>query len=236
VSPRRGPDLPYSLVAGVTPLGSGWLVSSAKIAGATFAPEPPKTYPTFLEVLGERPAFSILVVNAPIGYLDRPEAGPRTCDLEARELLGRRGSVIQNAPCRAVLSGELSWQEAGLDAITATMLPRYREVADEMSPYRQRAIYEGNPELSFYQLNKDSPIVLSKRKESGRDERREVLLDRIPGIDKVIDVDLPFVRPKHLNDAAALMWTARRVFGRAARRLPKEVEWDSEGLRMEIVI
>jgi predicted RNase H-like nuclease len=49
-------------------------------------------------------------------------------------------------------------------------------------------------------------------------------------------VELPFVRPKHLNDAAALMWTARRVFGRAARRLPKEAEWDSEGLRMEIVI
>jgi predicted RNase H-like nuclease len=105
-----------------------------------------------------------------------------------------------------------------------------------MSPYGQRAVYEGNPELSFYQLNKDNPIVLSKRKESGRDERREVLIERIPGIDKVIDVDLQFVRPKHLNDAAALMWTARRVFGRAARRLPKEAEWDSEGLRMEIVI
>ena len=236
MSPRRGPDLPYSLVAGVTPIGSGWLVSSAKIAGATFAPEPPKTYPTFLDVLGERPAFSILVVNAPIGYLDTPKSGARTCDLDARELLGRRGSVIQNAPSRAVLRGDVSWQEGGLDAVTATMLPRYREVAEEMSPYRQRTIYEGNPELSFYQLNKDNPIVLSKRKESGRDERREVLLERIPGIDKVIDVDLPYVRSKHLNDAAALMWTARRVFGRAARRLPKEAEWDSEGLRMEIVI
>ena len=211
-------------------------MSSAKIAGATFAPEPPKTYPTFLEVLSERPAFSIVVVNAPIGYRDTPEDGPRTCDLDARALLGKRGSVIQNAPSRAALHGDLSWQEAGLDAITATMMPRYREVAEEMSPYRQRAVYEGNPELSFYQLNKDSPIVRSKRKESGRDERREVLLERIPGIDKVIDVDLPFVRPKHLNDAAALMWTARRVFGRAARRLPKEAEWDSEGLRMEIVI
>lgn len=54
------------------------------------------------------------------------------------------------------------------------------------------------------------------------------------GIDKVLDaaVDVP---RKHLYDVAALLWTARRVHGKAARRIPKEPEWDSEGLRMEIV-
>ena len=43
------------------------------------------------------------------------------------------------------------------------------------------------------------------------------------------------VPQKHLYDAFALLWTARRVFGHAAKRIPMEPEWDSEGLRMEIV-
>jgi len=57
----------------------------------------------------------------------------------------------------------------------------------------------------------------------------------MPGIDKVINASIPRVLEKHLLDAAALLWTARRVFGRAAKRLPAEAEWDSEGVRMEIV-
>ncbi len=50
MSPRRGPDLPYSVVAAVTPSASRWLVASAKVQGSTFAPEPPKVYDTFNEI------------------------------------------------------------------------------------------------------------------------------------------------------------------------------------------
>jgi predicted RNase H-like nuclease len=38
-----------------------------------------------------------------------------------------------------------------------------------------------------------------------------------------------------LLDAFALLWTARRVYGHAAKRLAVEPVWDSEGLRMEFV-
>jgi hypothetical protein len=31
------------------------------------------------------------------------------------------------------------------------------------------------------------------------------------------------------------MWTARRILGRAMTRLPLDPEWDSQGLRMELV-
>ena len=119
--------------------------------------------------------------------------------------------------------------------MTATLLPRYREVAVEMSPYRQRIVYEGHPELSFYQLNKDTPLKRSKIVEEGRDERRLVLEERLPGINKVLDAEIEGVPLKHLYDASALLWTARRVSGHAAKRIPNEAEWDSEGLRMEIV-
>lgn len=227
--------LPYSVVAGVTPCSVGWLVQSAKIHGSTFAPEMSRPYENFLEILSEHPAFEILVVNAPIGYLDTPEMGPRTCDREARELVGRRGTAIHNAPSRAVLNGLVDWRDGGVDAVTATLLPRYLEVAKEMSPFRQRLIYEGHPELSFYQLNKDASMKRSKKIRAGRDERLEVLESHIPGMEKILESDIKGVASKHVYDALAMLWTARRVWGRSARRIPTEPEWDSEGLRMELV-
>jgi predicted RNase H-like nuclease len=223
------------VVAGVTPCPSGWLLQGAKIHGATFAPESPRVYESFLDILGEHPAHEIVVINSPIGYLDTPEMGARTCDREVRELVGKRGSSIHNAPSRAVLDGLIEWNEAGLDAVTATMLPHYREVAKEMSPFRQRSVYEGHPELSFFQLNEDTSMKRSKKIEAGRDERLDVLESHIPGIEQVLEVEVDGVSDKHRYDALALLWTARRVFGHAAKRVPAEPEWDSEGLRMEMV-
>ena len=204
---------------------------------ATFAPEEPKVYETFLEVLNERPSFSIIVVNAPIGFLDNHESPPRTCDRESRAMLGRRGSAVHNAPTRDVLDEGADLTGSNLDAISRTLLPRYREVAIEMSPYRQRVVYEGHPELSFYQLNDNLPLRKSKKIREGSDERRDVLEKKMPGANKILDSEIEGGVPrKHLFDAAALLWTARRVFGHAAIRLPSEAEWDSEGLRMEIVL
>jgi predicted RNase H-like nuclease len=233
---RRGPDLPYKVVAGVTPWGSNWIVASAKMHAATFAPEPPRVYSSFIEVLDERPSFSVIVVNAPVGIVENSQAGVRTCDREARALLGRRGSAVHNAPTRAQLVGGDQSAGEGLDAVSATLLPRYREVASEMSPYRQRVVYEGHPELSFYQLNGNKPLRRSKKIEAGNLERRALLEQKMPGVDKILDSELKRVPLKHLLDAAALLWTARRVFGHAALRLPSDAEWDSEGLRMELVL
>ena len=235
MSSRRGPDLPYSVIAGVTPWRLHWLVASAKLHGATFAPEEPRIFDSFVGILDERPSYSAIVVNAPIGYLDSPATGARTCDRDARALLGQRGKFVHNAPTWPMLHGDSPWTEGSLDAISAMLLPCYREVAAEMSPYLQRLVYEGNPELSFYQLNGDVPLHRSKKIEGGRDERRVILEEKVPGISRVLDAELDGVPRKHLFDAAALLWTARRVFARAAMRLPVDPEWDSQGLRMELV-
>ena len=223
------------MVAGVTPFNDKWLVASAKLAGSTFAPEPPKIYDSFLEVLSERPAFATVVVNAPIGYLDTPEMGARTCDRQARALLRRRGTAVHNAPSRAVFDGRVDASEDRLDAVTRTMMPRYGEIALEMSPYRQRVVYEGHPELSFFQLHKDTPLRRSKVATEGKEERRIVLEDKIRGSERYLDAKVVGAPQRHLYDAFALLWTARRVYGHAAKRIPTDPEWDSEGLRMEIV-
>jgi predicted RNase H-like nuclease len=235
MSPRRGPELPYSIVAAVTPSRTKWLVASAKVQGGTFAPEPPKLYETFLEVLDERPSFSSVVVYAPIGYRDSRDRGPRTCDLEARQILLNRGSLIQNAPTLEVLRRGYAVPEDHLDAITVQRMPAFLEVFKEMSPYRQRQVYEGNPELSFYLLNDFTPLQLSKKTGEGRLERMEILTKKVPNISTVLDAQIPGVSLRNLTDVAAMVATARRVFTKSAKRIPADAEWDSEGLRMEIV-
>ena len=232
---RKGPELPYSLVAGVTPCAPGWLVMSAKLNGATFAPELPRVLATFTDVLDERPSFSVIALNAPIGYVDEKRGG-RTCDRLARSILGRRGSTVHNAPSRAALRPVANHPETnGLDAISAALLPRYREVAAEMAPYRQRTVFEVHPELSFFQLNGDVPLRWTKKFEVGREERRALLIKKIPGIDRSLECELDDVPLAHLLDAGALLWTARRIFAKGGTRVPSDPEWDEEGLRMEIV-
>jgi predicted RNase H-like nuclease len=105
-----------------------------------------------------------------------------------------------------------------------------------MAPYRQRTVYEAKPELSFYQINGHEPLQWPKHFRAGRDERRELAVRRIPGIGVVLEAELEGVPPTHLLDVAAMLWTARRIFARAALRIPWEGEWDEEGLRMELVV
>jgi predicted RNase H-like nuclease len=233
---RGGPQLGYSVVAGTTPCAGGWLVASAKLQGATFAPEDPWVRTAFIDILDERPSFSVVALNVPIGYLDTARPGGRTCDRVARSLLGaRRGAAVHSAPIRAVLESDGEGGPDALDAISHRLLPRYREVAGEMAPYLQRNIYEVHPELSFYQINGDQPLRWSKRTAAGRDERRALLIKRIPGVVRILNADLKGVPTSHLLDAAAMLWTARRVSGRSAARIPEDPEWDSQGLRMEMV-
>lgn len=222
-------------MAGVVPSASKWLVASAKVQGSTFAPEQPKVYDTFMEVLDERPTFSSIVVNAPIGFRDSVDMGPRTCDVQARKLLGARGRFVHNAPILPAVLRGISTPEDHVDAITAHLLQTYSEVAKEMSPYRQRQVYEGHPELSFYLLNGDTPLKSSKKIYEGRDERESILIKRVPNIATVLNAELPGVRRQNVLDAAALLASARRVFTKSAKRIPSDAEWDSQGLRMELV-
>ena len=231
---RSGPPLPFSVVATVLPCPGGWLVASAKLHAATFAPEDPRVLGKFAEVFEERPAFDVIALAAPIGFPDTPD-GPRTCDREARRLLGRRAMTVRNAPTRGTAESGLPQVDEHLDAITLVLLPRYAEVAAEMLPYRQRTVYEAHPELSFLVLNADKPMQRSKKSEEGMKERRVVLEKRMQGIHRVLDASLRGVPTSHLYDAAAMLWTARRIFAKSATRIPENPEWDGEGLRKEIV-
>ena len=64
---------------------------------------------------------------------------------------------------------------------------------------------------------------------------RALLETKLPGALRIIDAEVPGATPSHLLDAAAILWTARRIFAKAAVRIPSDPEWDEQGLRMEIV-
>jgi predicted RNase H-like nuclease len=200
-----------------------------------FAPEDPIHLGTFVDVVDQRPSFSVIALNAPVGYLNQAVAGGRTCDREARLLLGRRGSAIKSAPVRTESRRDIDLLPDHLDAISRTLLPRYREVASEMAPFRQRTIYEVHSDMSFFQLNGDVPLQWSKNSEKGREERKALLELKVPGVDRILDADVAGATASHLLDAAAFLWTARRIFAHAVVRIPADPEWDDEGLRMEIV-
>jgi predicted RNase H-like nuclease len=232
---HRGPSLPYSLVAAVTPCRGGWLVAGAKLQGTIFSPEEPVRMATFIDIVDQRPSYSLIALNAPVGGLNQAKVGGRSCDREARLLLGRRGAAVKSAPVQVSSGPEIDLLPNHLDAISQTLLPRYQEVANEMAPFRQRTIYEANAELSFFQMNENVPMRWSKHSERGMEERRALLEATLPGTLRIIDAEVPGASPSHLLDVGALLWTARRIFARAAIRIPTDPEWDEQGLRMEIV-
>jgi predicted RNase H-like nuclease len=171
---------------------------------------------------------------------DAPSPGGRTCDREARALLGLpRAGAIFSAPARKALTAKKYHQAVirnlGMSAAQYAILPKIAEVDRTIEPYWQRTVFEVHPELSFYQLNDDTPMRFGKRTLGGEAERRELLERRMAGASTIIDATLPGARRHHLYDAAVALWTARRIAGRSVNRLPEDPEWDNNGLRMEIV-
>lgn len=241
MSPHRGARLPYRTLAGIVPFPGGWLVSSAKLQGVTMSPEDPQIFRTFLEILDYKPAFQVVAVFTPVGLLDSPHPGGRNCEGAARRLLGwPRAGAIASAPIRTVL--ECSRYEEAAEVNGGVLSPlvwRQRrhiaEVNRDIAPYWQRTVFEVHPELSFFQLNGDEPMKYSKRSERGRDERRELLSSKFPEVDRILRIRLPAISEVRLLDAAACLWTARRIMSRAVERVPEDPEWDSQGLRMEII-
>ena len=90
-----------------------------------------------------------------------------------------------------------------------------------MAPFRQRTIYEVNADLSFFQLNEDVPMRWSKYSEKGTAERRTLLESKLPGALRIMDAEVPGATPSHLLDAAAILWTARRIFAKVGRTHPQ---------------
>ncbi len=235
-------DLPYETIGGAVPVPTGWLVLPGRLMSATVVAEDPFVEKSFAEVLDHRPAFVALSVGAPLAFPDHPvPGGMRAADREAADELGwpRRMSV-ERVPCRAAVNAptyEAAREiEPWLTRIAYRRFRQFRDIEREIQLYHQRKVFSSSAELTFTMLNGDIPLPNSRHTIEGQRERLRLVEDRIPGI--TLAVNQARVRGagfRHLVDAAALLWSARRIAGRVLTRIPVDPEWNDYGLRMEYV-
>lgn len=187
-------------------------------------------------------ADQILVVDIPIGLLDKAIAGGRPCDRLARQALGwpRRNSVF-SPPARPALHAN-EYREAirlngrGMSQQAFRIVPKIREVDEAITPRDQARVFEGHPELAFMRMA-GAAVEERKRREAGRRRRLELLTKHLhvrPDIDGIRDrFGRRSLAPDDVLDALALAATARLVLSGRARRIG-DGERDARGLEMAI--
>ncbi|MFQ6044744.1 MAG: DUF429 domain-containing protein [Gemmatimonadales bacterium] len=236
-----------TIVAGIDGCRAGWVIVAIDDVQSGPSPISGTVCPTLaraLDLVAESPA---VVLDVPIGLLDHAEPGGRTADVIARKLLAARGSSVFPAPARRVLAFR-SWEEAnavarsdsrdgiGITRQAFAILPKVREADEAMTPERQERVVEGHPELSFRAMNGDVPLSLTKRSAGGMLLRLR-LLEQVglrSAAEYAAETAGKDARMDDVLDATALAWSALRVVGGTARRIPERPPVDARGLRMEM--
>lgn len=196
----------------------------------------------FGSLLAALPAVDcIIAVDMPVGLVER---GWRTCDLLAKQALGRAHARVFLTPPRAVIelgpsipnaqvqacSRELTGQGVSRQALA--LASRILDVDEHLPDQR---IIEAHPELSFAAMA--DRVLMSKHDPAGLQERSMTLAETWP--DAPVDAWLA-TRPARVPladalDALALAWTAdRHAMGRSTS-LPDPPPIDHRGVPMTIV-
>jgi predicted RNase H-like nuclease len=225
--------------AGADGCPGGWIVVIAANASGGLALLDVRVLPNFAALLEATSACAAVAVDIPIGLA---EDGRRTADFLARDRIGPRRSSVFPVPARLLL-GASSYPEAnalsrsalgkGLSAQAFGILSKIREADACMTPTMQSRVVETHPDVSFSALALRH-LLQPKHRPAGRAERLRILETAYGPV--VRDATpLPGAAWDDLYDACVLAWTASRVAHGTAVRLPAEAEFDSRGLRMQIV-
>jgi predicted RNase H-like nuclease len=232
-----------TLVLGVDGCPGGWCAVALDVAADTVGARDTQVLGSFADVLVS-PAEAICV-DIPIGLLDRP--GRRTCDVEARRLLGRgRASSVFAPPSRRALAfddyvgaSETNFQLTGrhLNKQSFNIAAKVREVDEAMKSGMQGRVLEVHPELCFQALNGHAVSRVNKKTTAGREARWRLLRTVFPdlGPNPTLPVQLKgLCGADDYVDALVCAWTAACVARGVGRRIPSEPEMDEPGLRMEM--
>jgi predicted RNase H-like nuclease len=225
-----------NVVAGVDGCRRGWAVVTATIGGGSTV----ECLADLNSVIARLDAGALAAVgiDIPIGL---PEVGPRSCDVEARRMIGPRRSSVFPAPLRGVLGAE-TYEDAvtrcralsgkAMSRQAFGILSKVDEVDQLVTPVRQRRLVEVHPEVSFAALA-GRPMAHNKRTAEGRAERLGVLRAVFPDVDGVAGDPVAGTSPDDVLDAFVVAWSARRWSTGSHVRLGGDE--DRRGLRMEIV-
>lgn len=149
-------------VAGVDGCRSGWVVALHNHqTGAHVG----RVVSDFREVLRLNEAPAVIAVDVPIGLLADAKSGGRDCEVEARQLLGRRRSSVFSAPTRSALDAfraGRSYKEVsaanrggvaaapGISRQTFCILPKIDEVDNALKPGMQGMVDEVDNALQLH--------------------------------------------------------------------------------------
>lgn len=223
---------PRSRVLGVDACKAGWV-------GILLSEQPPRAFfaASIAALVDEAAAdapLAAIAVDIPIGL---PDAGRRRADVLAKGVIGPLRSSVFMTPVR----------EALLAPTHAAASARNKELAGEgvsQQAYALRAkvleverylptapaqLVEVHPEVSFARMN-DGPLRAPKSTWAGAETRRLLLADQ--GISLFGDLGKTgrSASVDDVLDAGAAAWTARRVAGGVAERLPDPPEVFSDGI------
>jgi predicted RNase H-like nuclease len=232
------------VVAGVDGCKGGWIVAyrrddSEEVGTMAVA--------AVAELFRELRDPAIVAIDIPIGLT---EAGPRLCDVAARQRLGpTRGTSVFPAPIRPLL-GAASYAEAnalsqqiqgcGISQQAWAIYPKIGEVDAllQSRPALRERIVEIHPEVSFSHWNGGVPIVAGKRTPEGAATRR-ALVDAHFGAEAFANArsmqPRGTVADDDLADAFAALWTAERIARGEHVTYPENPPLDATGLPMRIV-
>ncbi len=189
---------------------------------------------------------ALVAIDVPIGLTD---AGPRSCDVEARRLLrAPRASSVFPAPVRASLAAATyleacdAHQQADgrrMSRQAFAILPKIREVDLLLSRnlLLQGRVREVHPEVSFALWNGGRPMLHRKSRSAGHAEREALIDSCWPGerVRLLREVAAYRCKADDLNDAFAALWSVRRARDGQAVTLPASPAADALGLHMEMI-
>ncbi len=237
---NRAPDPAAGTFAGADGCPAGWVVVMATKTSDALALLDVRVVPDFAAILEATSACVAVSVDIPIGL---SEDGHRHADSLARARIGPRRSSVFPAPPRFALdvpsyavanTASKARFGRGLQRQTFNILPKVKEADACMTPALQDRVVESHPEVSFWALAGDEPLLHPKRKPQGRADRMRILETAFGSAVRGL---LP---PRgaawdDLLDACVLAWTASHVAAGTAVHLPALPQRDARGLRMEIV-
>lgn len=227
------------LIAGVDGCPTGWLCITKQtdtgVIGAAI-------YPTASALIHQAPTPLFMMIDIPIGL---PDAGPRACDVQARQFIGQRRNSVFRAPIRPAIGKETRAQASQItydvDGVRVGcqawgIYPKIREVDVLLAanPELQNRVNEVHPEVCF-RAWQGAELAHSKKDPLGRAERQTLI-----GAQAFAAVRQQFTvgQAGHddIADAFAALWTAERRLAGVARTIPANPNppQDAVGLRMEM--
>lgn len=175
------------------------------------------------------------MIDVPVGL---PRDGYRSCDREAREVvgpsvfLGARRDLWTFPTHPDANKAYHSRSEPGVSIQLWSIRNKIRDADEFITPERQHSVRESHPEVAFFNLNDGTPLA-RKKSEEGRQQRISLLKrEGFTNIDEMLNQRRGTgIAQDDLIDACVCAIVARD----SNRRLPEGGGgMDARGLRMEI--